>query len=152
PTAVRIAGRRAGQRGVTLAATASDAERIGVKSDAFDLVVSCECLEHVPFPDRMARELYRILAPGGRCLLTTPSYLNGMAIGWIHAGLTGRKYDSGAGVQPHESFFLFFRVARMLRRAGFRLLRTDSRVFQFLLLPRVSPARFQVLEFERGIW
>jgi 2-polyprenyl-3-methyl-5-hydroxy-6-metoxy-1,4-benzoquinol methylase len=43
----------------------------------FDLVISCEIIEHVAHPDRLLRHLGAFLAPGGRLLLTTPngSYL-----------------------------------------------------------------------------
>jgi hypothetical protein len=75
-----------------------------------------------------------------------------MAIAWLDALVRRRAYNSGYGVQPRESFFLYFGVRRMLRRVGFRVLEIDSRIFQFLLLPRVDPARLRVVDFGNRFW
>ena len=40
---------------------------------SFDLIVSCEVLEHVGQPDQMIREMYRVLRPGGVAIMTFPS-------------------------------------------------------------------------------
>ena len=150
-SAVAVARERAEESATRATFVVGDAEDTGLPSESFDLVVSCECLEHVPDPARMARELFRICKPGGRCLLTTPSYLNARVLAWIVSWLRREAYNSGAGVQPYESFFLWFRVARMLRRAGFTVEAMESRVFQFLLLPRVDPRKLYVVEFRR-LW
>lgn len=39
----------------------------------FDLLVSCEVLEHVGQPDQMIREIARVLQPGAHAILTFPS-------------------------------------------------------------------------------
>lgn len=39
----------------------------------FDLVVSCEVLEHVGKPDQMIREMFRVMKPGGIAIMTFPS-------------------------------------------------------------------------------
>lgn len=39
---------------------------------AFETVLSNQVLEHVPDPARLCREMARVLAPGGRLLLTVP--------------------------------------------------------------------------------
>ncbi len=39
----------------------------------FDLVVSCEVIEHVAHPDELLAQLKRFLNPGGRIMLTTPN-------------------------------------------------------------------------------
>jgi SAM-dependent methyltransferase len=40
---------------------------------SFDLIVSCEVLEHVGDPAQMIREMYRVLRPGGTAIMTFPS-------------------------------------------------------------------------------
>lgn len=145
--AIAIARERSDASGVAVEFLVRDAQRTGLPSAAFDLVVSCECLEHVPQPSAMAAELHRICRPGGRAILTTPSYLNGMLIAWAWSLLTRKPINTGAGVQPHENFFLYFRVRRMLERAGFEITDLESRIFVFGLLPRVDPARLRVDEF-----
>lgn len=41
-------------------------------SEAFDLVLSFDVLEHVPDPEKGIREIYRVLAPGGKVMLSVP--------------------------------------------------------------------------------
>lgn len=127
-----------------------DAQALPFERDSFDLVISCECMEHVPDPAKMAHELARVLKPGGRLALTTPSQLNGMLIGWAYAWLTGCAYNSGAGVQPHENFYFFWTVRRYLSRAGLVVDRMESSTYQWLLLPRVNPAKLCTRQFKSG--
>ena len=149
--AIEIARSRAAREGVVVDFLVADAQATGLPDKHFDLVVSCECLEHVLDPHAMARELFRICQPGGRCVLTTPSYMNGVILAWVMNWLRGRPHNSGAGVQPHENFFLFFGVRRMLRKAGFQVRDEDSRIFQWLLLPRTDPARLRTVSFRSTI-
>jgi ubiquinone/menaquinone biosynthesis C-methylase UbiE len=113
----------------------------------FDVVVSCECLEHVPSPDLMAREIGRVLRPGGSFYVTTENYLNGMALMWAKAWITGVPIDTGSGTQPHENFFLFWRVRRMLERNGLGVTHMESDNFQWLMLPKVSPDKLSTQDF-----
>lgn len=147
--ALEIGRRRALAANVEVEWLHADAQQTGLPGGAFDLVVSCECLEHVEHPDLMARELFRLTKPGGRCLLTTPSYLNGRLLAWVRHWLTGRPLNTGAGVQPRENFFLYPLVRRRLRRAGFGIVETEGRLLPLLLLPGVNPARLCV---ERVQW
>ncbi|MGD0207888.1 MAG: class I SAM-dependent methyltransferase [Verrucomicrobiota bacterium] len=53
---------------------ACPAHTIPVAAESFDAVFCTEVLEYVPDPLAVWREFYRILRPGGRVLLATPSY------------------------------------------------------------------------------
>lgn len=46
-----------------------------LQSDSFDVVVSCEVIEHVPEPVRMVAEAHRVLKKGGMLVVTTPHRL-----------------------------------------------------------------------------
>lgn len=50
----------------------SDATAIPVPGGAFDCVLCTEMIEHHPDPVSVLRELGRVLAPGGRLILTAP--------------------------------------------------------------------------------
>ena len=41
--------------------------------DSFDLLVSCEVIEHVGQPEKMVQEIARVLRPGGVAIMTFPS-------------------------------------------------------------------------------
>ena len=63
------------------------AEALPLRAASFDLVVCAEVLEHLPDPAPAIAELARVLAPGGRLVLSVP------VVGWsrwIEARLTGR--------------------------------------------------------------
>lgn len=49
-----------------------DAERLGVRDGAADVVVLCEILEHVRHPDRVIREARRIMKSDGFVVLSVP--------------------------------------------------------------------------------
>jgi 2-polyprenyl-3-methyl-5-hydroxy-6-metoxy-1,4-benzoquinol methylase len=51
----------------------NDALALSYPSDYFDVVVSCEVLEHVGHPEQMIREIHRVLKPGGVAVMTFPS-------------------------------------------------------------------------------
>lgn len=128
---------------------AGDAQFVPFADNTFDWIVSCECLEHLPEPQKMAAEMFRVLKPGGRFCLTTENYLNGMLLAWLQCYLTGRPFNSGSDVQPLEQFFVFPQVKGYLKRAGLVVERTESTHYQWLLLPGVDPARLCTSEFKK---
>jgi SAM-dependent methyltransferase len=68
PTLDAFASRRAAARGLTIAHTPGDAGRLPFASGSFDTVVCTLVLCTIPEPGRAARELARVLRPGGRLL------------------------------------------------------------------------------------
>ena len=116
--AITTAERRAEMRGSRARFRTDDSEALSFEDRSFDYVISCECLEHVLHPVKMASEIYRVLRPGGRFILTTENYFNGMLLQWMKTWLTKQPFDSGSGVQQHENYFLFWRVKRILEQGG----------------------------------
>ena len=52
---------------------ASDITKLGFADEAFDVVVSSECIEHTPSPETAVSELVRVLRPGGILVVTCPN-------------------------------------------------------------------------------
>jgi ubiquinone/menaquinone biosynthesis C-methylase UbiE len=149
-TAIEIANRRTSATPASVQFLVGDAQSLKFPDNSFDCVVSCECMEHVPRPRAMAAEIFRVLKPGGRFCLTTENYLNGMLLAWVRCWITKQPFNSGSGVQPRENFFLFFQVQKYLSDAGLAVSRTRSSHYQWLLLPRIDPARLCTREFKSG--
>ena len=139
--AVARAQERAATTAIPVKFETGDGEALRFGDATFDAVISCECLEHVPRPERMAAEIFRVLVPGGRFVLTTENYFNGMLLMWLKAWLTKQPFDSGSGVQPHENFFVFWRVRRLLEHSGLAVDHMESSHYQWLMLPKTDPAR-----------
>ena len=79
-----------------------DAAAVPVADGSFDVVLCTEVLEHVPEPIAVVREFGRILAPGGRLILTAP----------LGSGIHQEPYHFYGGYTP-------FWYARFLAEAGF---------------------------------
>ena len=116
-----------------------NAEKLSFNDYAFDLVISCETIEHVFNPQKMVNEIYRILKPEHRFLLTTENYFNGLILAWLQSRILRKPFNSGSGVQPHENFMLFYKTKKFFTRAGFKRISTYSSHYQWLLLPGVAP-------------
>jgi ubiquinone/menaquinone biosynthesis C-methylase UbiE len=50
-----------------------DACALSIPNDSFDVVISSECIEHTPDPERALREMTRVLKPGGLIVVTSPN-------------------------------------------------------------------------------
>ena len=97
-----------------------DAAELPFPSNSFGTVSFVASLNHIVRPEAALREAYRVLEPGGRCLITM---LN-PAIGWIgHRVFWRERYDPDEqvrGVQPGERYGISHRnVIRYLRSAEF---------------------------------
>jgi len=130
----------------------ANAEALQYPDKHFDVVISCETMEHVLNPQAMANEIYRVLKPEGEFMLTTENYLNGMLIAWLKAWVTKQPFNSGSGIQPHENFFIFSKVAHYFKRAGLHLIHTESNHYQWLLLPGINPARLCTKNFQSAFF
>jgi ubiquinone/menaquinone biosynthesis C-methylase UbiE len=150
-TALRIAAdKHACDRNGHLDLTQADAENLPYAEASFDVVVSCETIEHLANPLNSLREMARVCRNGGLLYLTTPNYCNAMGLYYIYAKIRGRRSTPGAD-QPFDRVFLFPQIRRMLRRAGWKIKRADGTVHQLPIRPGHNPASLPVLESSRAV-
>jgi ubiquinone/menaquinone biosynthesis C-methylase UbiE len=150
--AVEIAQKKSGLEVRNLDFKVENAEHLSFSGNSFDYIISCETMEHVFHPQKMANEIFRVLKPGGRFILTTENYFNGMILAWIKTWITKKPFDSGSGVQPHENFFVFFKVKKYFTNAHLKIIHTESSYFQWLLLPATSPSKLCTNDFKSPFW
>lgn len=53
-----------------------DAHKTHFPDDSLDYILSCDVMEHVPHPQKVFREMFRILKPGGCHIFTAPFFLD----------------------------------------------------------------------------
>ena len=81
------------------------------QSNAYDVCVLCDVIEHVRRPDEFVREILRLLRPGGVLLVVTPSLDS-----WSARFLGSRWMEYKA---EHLYYFTRATIVRQLRDAGY---------------------------------
>jgi methionine biosynthesis protein MetW len=113
---------KASQRGLEVVQI-EDASNLPFRDAEFDVVICSEVLEHLFAPHLAAAEMFRVLSPSGRLIVTVPNAMFwrerfDMVIGqWKPRG-----DDSGTTKpwrSPHIRFFSTKSLRRMLEEAGF---------------------------------
>jgi 2-polyprenyl-3-methyl-5-hydroxy-6-metoxy-1,4-benzoquinol methylase len=87
-----------------LAFKQGSAEKLKLKSDSIDTFVSFETLEHIPRPQKLVQEAWRILKPGGIFLVSTPNRI-----------VTGLKSGQRPGNPFHLMEWSMLEFDRILR-------------------------------------
>jgi ubiquinone/menaquinone biosynthesis C-methylase UbiE len=128
--------------------TQADAHHLPFADRSFDIVISCETIEHLPEPAAAITEMARVCREGGLLLLTTPNYFNAMGLYYLYAQIRHRRATPG-GDQPFDRPFLFPQVRRLLRLAGWQVIQSDGTVHQFPVLPRHNPIVVPGIESNR---
>jgi len=131
-----------------VAVVQGDAQNLPFAANSFDAVVCCETIEHLPQVQDALCELHRVSRAGGKLFLTTPNYANFMGLYDLYARVRhpGRKDD-----QPFDRRQWFPQVRAWVRRAGWKILKTDGTVHQFPVLPGHNPLRWKSLESVRPL-
>jgi methionine biosynthesis protein MetW len=111
----------AADRGLVTDAVDLDADRLPFSRASFDAVLCLEVVEHVRDPSALARELARVLKPGGRLYLSTP---NIRFLGYLRTLLVGGRFPRTSGDPQgfqggHIHFLTFGDVEDVLRESGF---------------------------------
>ena len=149
--AIRIANRKKEERRSNVTFLQGDACDLSLKDGTFDIVFSCECIEHVPQPKLTVKEMARVLQRGDDLILSTENYSNALLLSWLQSILLRKPFNSGVKVQPIEHFFVFPMIYKMFRDGNLRIKQTCAHHHVFMILPRVHPHRFVVERFRNPI-
>jgi len=148
-SAVRLGRSRAERAATTrLSWLVASIQDVPLPDAAFDTVISCETIEHLPEPTKALREIRRILRPGGRLLLTTPNYLGPLGFYRGYLRLRGRRYTEGG--QPICRLTSLPRTLLWMRRAGLHV-RTVDAIGHYLPWPGQPPREMPRLDAIRPL-
>jgi 2-polyprenyl-3-methyl-5-hydroxy-6-metoxy-1,4-benzoquinol methylase len=91
----------------------------------FDLIISCEVIEHVYDPWGLLRDAHALLRPRGRILLTTPyhGYLKNLTIALL--GKSDSHYNP-LWTGGHIKFWSRMTLSSALRKTGYDKIRFDG--------------------------
>jgi 2-polyprenyl-3-methyl-5-hydroxy-6-metoxy-1,4-benzoquinol methylase len=125
-----------------------DAQKLPFADNSFDVVVSCETIEHLPRVQTAIFEMHRVTRPGGRLFLTTPNYFNFMGLYEVYAHF---RHPARTDDQPFDRRQWFLQIRNWTRQAGWTILHSDGTVHQFPLIPGRNPVRWEKLEASRAV-
>lgn len=118
-SALQIAKRKYNGSSSNITWQREDIQKMSFGDNSFDIVVSCETIEHVPKPKEAIKELFRVLKPGGKVILTCPNYFNLFGIWCLYRWLIKKPFDEGG--QPYVNYILLPQVYVWVKRIGFNV-------------------------------
>ena len=113
---------------------------------SFDIITATEVIEHLEHFRRVVREIHRVLAPGGICILSTPNILNlnsrlrflGFGFWNLFGPLPVRHsalYSTGGHINPVSWFY----IAHAMLDAGFQDVTPHIDKVQRSAVPKLIP-------------
>lgn len=93
-----------------------------LQSDAFDVCLLMETIEHLEEPGPAIANIRRILKPGGLLYLSFPNYLH---LPWLLVRILAEKlnHPNWIVLQPVDKIYTTFGVTRLFRKGGFEFLK-----------------------------
>jgi ubiquinone/menaquinone biosynthesis C-methylase UbiE len=123
-----------------------DAQGLPFASGSFDIVVSCETIEHVPDAHAALREMWRVARSGAKLFLTTPNYANLMGLYDLYSRV---RHPHQQDDQPFDRRQWIPQIRGFVRDAGWKIVRSDGTVHQLPIFPGRNPVALPRLESNR---
>jgi SAM-dependent methyltransferase len=116
------------------------------EAESFDMVTFGEVIEHVPDPDALLGEIWRVLKPGGHLVVTTPNLVSWSNRILVPLGIQplftetstkqnlGRRWrilGQGNDVQGHLKIFTHRSLSEILTLNGFTVVQKDGSPTKF---------------------
>lgn len=92
-----------------------NASNLPFSNSSFDICLCCEMLEHVDNPLGCLKEMYRVLRPGGKLIITVPTYFNLWYIPMMLAKLGSKYFIRFMDYQLVENMLVFNIVRKFMR-------------------------------------
>lgn len=116
--AIKISKRNAKLNNQNIIFKQSTGERLQFNDENFDLVVSCEVLEHIPKYNKAVDEIIRVTKQNGKIMITTP---NSLSFKGLFLYFQSR--------QPIENFFNYWTMLNEFRNRGIKILNIKTKSF-----------------------
>ncbi|MEJ1239011.1 class I SAM-dependent methyltransferase [Chryseolinea sp. T2] len=145
PTAIEIGRANAPKTG-KITWQQEDIQKLSFSEQTFDVIISCETIEHVPHPLLALKEMHRVLKTGGTLILTCPNYFNLFGIWCLYRKVIRKPYTEGG--QPYVNYIQLPSIFARLKSLGF-----EFELFKSSEL--VLPARVPKTYFRNevpGLW
>ena len=127
-----------------------DAQSLPFASESFDLIVSCETIEHVPDARSAMREMWRVARGGARLFLSTPNYANFMGLYDLYSRVRHRHRHHELD-QPFDRRQWVPQIRSFVTEAGWKIIYSDGTVHQLPFFPRRNPVSLLSLESNRTV-
>ncbi len=128
-----------------------DAFNLPIKTNSVDCIIASEIIEHVIKPDKFVKELFKVLKPGGKLIITTPykekirynlcihcnkktpvnAHLHSFDEHKLKSLLADEKLESFNWKTFGNKFLVFLRTYVILKYFPFRLWRIKDRFANF---------------------
>ncbi|MGQ9722048.1 MAG: class I SAM-dependent methyltransferase [Candidatus Jordarchaeum sp.] len=99
----------------------ADAHHLPFKSEVFDLVVSCEVLEHLINPLNALKEMRRVISKEGFLIVSTPNYLSFPLLVLRLISEITKRYNL-VYRQPIDKFFTIKKLLKMIDTTFFKII------------------------------
>lgn len=127
-----------------------DAQSLPFAAESFDVIVSCETIEHLPDAGSALREMWRVARVGAKLFLSTPNYANFMGLYDLYArvrhGQRRHEWD-----QPFDRRQWVPQIRGFVTGAGWKIIHSDGTVHQLPIVPRRNPVQLPSLEANRTV-
>jgi ubiquinone/menaquinone biosynthesis C-methylase UbiE len=125
-----------------------DAQSLPFGSESFDLIVSCETIEHVPNVRSALREMWRVARRGAKLFLTTPNYANLMGLYDLYSRV---RHPHRRDDQPFDRRQWIPQIRNFVSAAGWKIIYSDGTVHQLPVFPGRNPVLLPQLESNRVV-